>query len=188
MIEQLIHLDQELLLAVNQLTGNTYLDKLMVLTSAKWVWVPFYAFLLYSLYKHYGSNSLVWVVLGAFSLIVLSDQGSVQLFKEVFHRLRPCHNPTLMSELFLPSGNCGGQFGFISSHAANVFGLSAFTIVLMGKRTKLWYLMIIWASIVSFSRVYLAVHYPADILVGAMFGLLLGTGIGTIVQRQVKGT
>lgn len=186
MIESLVHLDQEVLVAVNQFTGNYFLDKLMVLVSAKWVWIPFYAFILFTFYKQFGLKNAVWILAGGLGMLVLTDQGSVQLFKEIFQRPRPCHNPELLTELFLPSGKCGGRFGFISSHASNVFGLAALVVMLLGRAKKAWLLIFIWAGIVAFSRVFLAVHYPADVIGGAIFGSIVGFAVGYISRNQLK--
>jgi undecaprenyl-diphosphatase len=104
-------------------------------------------------------------------LFLISDQSSVKLFKDVFERLRPCHNPQIAGLVHTLHGKCGGQFGFVSSHAANSFALAVFSGFLL--RSKYKYLMIImlmWAALVSYSRVYVGVHYPADIMGGAILG------------------
>ena len=89
-------------------------------------------------------------------------------------RLRPCHEPELQSLVHLVNNHCGGQFGFVSSHAANVFGLAFFMGQLFKRFSKLWMpLLIIWALVVSYSRIYLGVHYPFDVICGAILGILL---------------
>ena len=102
-------------------------------------------------------------------VITLADQTSVHLFKNVFQRLRPCHEPSLQGLVHLVNNKCGGQFGFISSHATNAFGVALLVSCWIRKQ---WFtlIMILWALLIAYSRVYLGVHYPGDVLAGALWG------------------
>ncbi|PKP35587.1 MAG: phosphatase PAP2 family protein [Bacteroidetes bacterium HGW-Bacteroidetes-17] len=173
MIEAIKNLDTELFLAING-SHNSIFDFLMFWASNKLIWIPLYLFFLYLLIKNYKWKT-VGIFLSVIVLIVLSDQGSVHLFKNVFLRLRPCHEPQLEGLVHLVHGKCGGQFGFISSHAANTFGLAVFLIQFLGKKYRYFtVLVLLWALIVSYSRIYLGVHYPGDVIFGAAFGSMLG--------------
>ncbi len=172
MIETLKHLDTELFLALNGL-HNSVFDFLMFWASNKLIWIPLYLFFLYLIIKNYQ-----WETLGIFIaiivLITLADQLSVHLFKNVFERFRPCHEPQLEGLVHIVNGKCGGRFGFISSHAANTFALAVFLIKILGNNYKYFTVSILsWATIISYSRIYLGVHYPGDVIVGAAFGSLL---------------
>lgn len=157
---------------------NSFFDFLMYWISYKLTWIPFYLFLLALVIKHYKLRTLDILVFVAL-LITLSDQLTVHCFKDVFHRLRPCHDPVIKDLVHLVNGECGGSFGFVSSHAANSFAICFFVIQILGKKIK--YLtrgMIIWAAVISYSRIYLGVHYPFDVFCGALLGILVGYSVG----------
>ncbi|MHC1706186.1 MAG: phosphatase PAP2 family protein [Bacteroidales bacterium] len=168
-------LDTSLLLFING-HHNEFFDFLMFWLSDRIIWVPFYLFLIYLLFRHFGKTSW-WILLGVLLMILISDQVSVHLFKNQFQRLRPCHEPALEGMIHLVKGKCGGSFGFISSHAANTFSLAVFLFGFFWKKMPLlaWG-MLVWAAAISYSRVYLGVHYPGDVVAGAIFGGLAGWG------------
>jgi len=170
MIETLLNWDTQFFLFLNGL-NSPFWDPIMVFASGKLTWLPFYLLLIFFIAKKHGWKTLWWLVAIAL-VIVASDQISVGLFKNVFQRLRPCHTPDINGLVHLV-GKCGGKFGFVSSHAANTFGVAVFLSLLF--RNKWATLgLISWAAFVSYSRIYLGVHFPGDILCGA----LLGAGIG----------
>jgi undecaprenyl-diphosphatase len=116
-------------------------------------------------------------------LITLSDQGSVQLFKNVFHRPRPCHATDLQLVVHTVE-KCGGPYGFISSHAANSFALAWFiSFLLKGYVKRISLIMFGWASLIIYSRVYLGVHYPGDVIAGALYGMLVGWLVQLLYQK-----
>ena len=177
MLEQLINIDIDISLFFNSF-HNGFFDVLMSYISDKFVWIPFYAFLLFLLIKQNIKNKkkLIISIISVALVIVLADQLSVHLFKNVFQRLRPCHNPDLANILHTVNGKCGGQFGFISSHAANVFALAVLLLNIF-KDKRLTITLIVWSIIVSYSRIYLGVHYFGDVLVGALFGASIGFSV-----------
>jgi undecaprenyl-diphosphatase len=148
------------------------MDSVMMAAANKFTWIPLYALLLFLVWRK--TKSKMWlVVLSVAILITFSDQISVHLFKETFQRYRPCHNLLLKDKIHLLNGECGGLYGFVSSHAANTFALITF-LILFFRRMDFALCMYLWASFVCYSRVYAGVHYPFDILGGMMLGIFLG--------------
>jgi len=181
MLETFQYLDTQLFLFLNGL-HNGFWDFVMYWFSNKFIWIPLYIYILYLLYKHYKKNFL-FILLAIVLLVSASDLISVYLFKNVFMRLRPCHNPELEGLVHLVKGHCGGQYGFISSHAANHFAIATLLSFLLGHRIKYFSsLIFIWAAVIAYSRIYLGVHYPGDVIAGAVVGVIIGSIIGKIVK------
>jgi len=170
-IQSLIELDQELLLFINSF-HNGYWDNFFWMFTSKEVWVPLYLTIAYIIFKNQGLRGL-GTVLAIGLLITLCDQISTNVFKEGFERLRPSRDPDLQYLVHLINGKRGGMFGFVSSHSTNSFGLAMFTSLLFRKRTYTIFIFA-WAAINAYSRMYMGVHYPGDIIGGLLLGLLLG--------------
>ncbi|MBD78352.1 MAG: phosphatase PAP2 family protein [Crocinitomicaceae bacterium] len=168
----LIQYDRELFLFLNGMHNATF-DWLMWWISDEIVWIPFYVFLLYLLYKEYGFKGLWFTVVMVVVAVAVTDQASVKLFKNVFMRYRPSHNLEIKDLVHIVNDYRGGMYGFVSSHAANSFVLAT-TIGMLLRSNKILVGLWLWAALVSYSRIYLGVHYPSDILGGAFLGLTVG--------------
>jgi len=172
MLNYLNQIDTELFLIMNGWHNHLF-DILMVYVSSMLFWLPFYIFLFYLLIREYKWNSLILLLFTAL-LITLTDQSSVQLFKNVFQRLRPCHNPDIQAMVHTVE-YCGGLYGFVSSHATNYFGIIVFVSGLLKNRYKwLPWVLVIWGLLIIYSRIYLGVHYPGDVIAGAILGSVIG--------------
>jgi len=170
MVEFLINIDKKLFLFLNQYHSK-FFDFVMWHISGRIEWVPLYLLILYYLIRQYRVKSIYFIVTLVF-LITIVDQLSVLLFKNTIQRLRPCHDPTIMHLVHIVNNHCGGMYGFISNHAANSFALATYSSFLFNKKI-FKVLIFIWALIVSYSRIYLGVHFPGDIIGGAMFGIVM---------------
>jgi undecaprenyl-diphosphatase len=180
-LEHLKTLDEQLLLYINS-RHSPFWDKVMITASDKYFWIPFYALLLAFLLYRFRKQS--YVLVPAIALTIgAADSISSAIFKPWVARLRPCHDATLAHVITLVDG-CGGRFGFMSSHAANSFGLAVLmTVILERKFNWLKGLLFAWALVVSYSRIYLGAHFPGDIAGGALLGSLSALTFGLLFRR-----
>lgn len=142
----------------------------MALVTVIATWLPMILTLLYMLYMKKGWRKMLTVLLAVAVVILIADQVSASIIKPLVGRLRPSRNPDLQATIHLVNGYNGGKFGFVSSHAANCFGIATLLALLFKNRAFSWF-MIAWASLMCYSRIYLGVHYPGDIACGAVLGV-----------------
>jgi len=171
MLGLLNNLDIKLFLFLNGF-HSPFGDTLMPYLSRIMVWLPLHLFTIYLIFRKFHWKGF-WVLLFIAVCVTLTDMLSFHAFKEVFHRLRPCYDPSISHLIHTVGKKGGGLYGFVSSHAANVFGVAMFTSFLLKKK---WFIIIIflWAFLVSYSRIYLGAHFPGDIVGGAFLGMLVG--------------
>ncbi len=167
------HLDQQLFLFLNSF-NSPFFDQVMHAISGKLIWVPLYLAILIYLgitYKRKFLIILLFIIIAA----TFSDQFSV-IIKNLVQRLRPCLEPELNGMVHLFRGECGGKYSFVSSHATNSFDVALLSLLFIRKR---WYTIsiIIWAAVIGYSRIYLGVHYPGDVICGSILGALIGWGV-----------
>lgn len=171
-IETLNHWDTELFLYLNSF-HNSFWDYTMTLFTRTEMWLLFYLVIFITIIRKYKRKSLL-VFLVITLLIVLADQGS-GILKHGIERLRPSHDPYVapLAHNFFKKG---GLYGFVSAHAANSFGFTLFSILLFRNRIYTFF-MLIWTMLIAYTRIYLGVHYPGDILGGLILGGLIGWGM-----------
>ena len=168
-LQNILDLDQELFLYLNSFY-NDFFDTIMLMVTRKETWVPFYLIIVFFLVKNYRSKSVFILIFLALTIFA-SDQISV-LIKETVQRLRPVHEPAI-EHLVHNVLRKGGLHGFVSSHAANSFAILIFTAKIFKNRSY-FLLLLFWAVILSYSRIYSGVHYPLDVLGGAVLGWFFG--------------
>lgn len=169
MIDSLIIKDIELLIYLNNL-GTEQWDGFWVFITNKYSSIPLYLFLIYASYRYFGVKKTIAIIVSALLVITLSDQTS-QFFKYHFMRIRPCSDEAIIPHIRMVLDRCSGGYSYFSAHAANSMGIAGFfSLVLRRKLPMLQLILIFWAITVAYSRIYLAVHFPADVFTGLFFG------------------
>jgi membrane-associated phospholipid phosphatase len=181
-MNQLLALDQYFFFWINSGLSNPYFDAIMPLLRNAPNWVPMYIFFAAFLVYNFGRKGLY--ILGfAIVAIALSDQLSSTIIKPLVHRIRPCNDAHMIEHVRLVINSCGAGFSFPSSHAVNHFTIALFLISVLPKQIK-WVkpFLLIWASAIVFAQVYVGVHYPLDVIFGALLGSLIGFFIAGLTK------
>ena len=171
-METLIDIDKSLFVFLNSLGSDSF-DFIWLSITEKKSSIPLYISLIYYIYKKFSNKEFLKYLILVIILIVLTDQVS-GFFKDFFQRLRPCHDQEINSFIRIVKEGCGGLYGFFSAHAANTFAVATFFYFTLKRYSKNFKYLFLWAAIVSYSRIYVGVHFPFDIIFGACFGTVLG--------------
>lgn len=184
MIEYLLEYDTELFLFLNNL-GSTTWDGLWLIITNKLAFIPLYALLLFLLYKNYGLKSLLVFVVVIALMITFTDQ-ITNVFKRTFMRSRPCGEDDLINQMRFIAVRCG-KYGFFSGHSSNTMAAAVFAgLILKPYYKNLIFILLFWSAIVAYSRIYVGVHYPLDILSGMTFGAISGFAFYKLTKYLLK--
>ncbi|MFD2585766.1 phosphatase PAP2 family protein [Croceitalea marina] len=173
MLEQLLQLDKELFLFLNGL-GTKSWDGFWLFITNKWNSIPLYVVLLWLAFKNLKLKKTILLLVTVAILITVTDQ-LANFFKYGVQRFRPCHDIEVSAVMRLVKSYCGGKFGYFSAHAASSFALATFFgLLFRGKIKFIGVLLVIWALMVAYSRIYIGVHFPLDVITGIGIGILFG--------------
>jgi undecaprenyl-diphosphatase len=181
MLERIKELDTSLLVYLNGLGSETY-DGLWLIITDQRNWIPLFLLMFYLIYKKIGGKQTLYVLLFIAILIAFTDQ-TTNLFKYTFQRLRPCNNPDINSIIRVVQVR--KSYSFFSGHAANTMAVATFLYLVLKRHFKYLGFLFLWPLIFAYSRIYLGLHYPGDILTGYFFGALFGFLI-YLVYRKLK--
>ena len=181
----LVEGDSSILLAVNGM-HSSYFDTFMWLCSRKFEWIPFYLSILYVLFRNFNWRVVLYSLVAMGVILLLTDAVSSHFIRPVVARLRPSNLENPISEMIhIVDNHRGGRYGFPSSHASNSWGLVFFVGLLLRRRVLTAFLAC-WALLLCYSRLYLGVHYPGDLLAGMMLGAVVASVVYYVFWRMTK--
>ncbi|MDX6188920.1 phosphatase PAP2 family protein [Flavobacterium sp. Fl-318] len=181
MLEKIQELDTNLFVYLNGLGSETY-DKLWLIITNQLNWTPLFLLIFYLIYKKIGGKQTLYVLLFIAVLIAFTDQ-TTNLVKNTVQRLRPCNNPEINS--FIRIVQVRKSFSFFSGHAANTMAVATFLYLVLKRHFKYLGFLFLWPLVFAYSRIYLGLHYPGDILTGYFVGAVFGTLI-YLLYRKLK--
>ena len=181
-LQTIINLDTYITLWLNSFHTD-YLDNFMEFCTGRFVWIPFYLSLAYITYRKYAWKECLLIIFLAIILLIINDQISSSLIRSYVARMRPANpNNPISSMVLIVDGYRGGRYGFPSAHAANCWGLMSFISLIFYKNKAIKILMIVWALLLCYTRIYLGVHYVGDILAGMLMGFINSILIYLIIK------
>ena len=183
-METLLQWDTSLMQWINSGWSNPVFDWLMPYFRNKYFWLPLYVFVFGWILFNFSKKQSFFAILFSILAVFAADTISSKLIKNQVKRPRPCH---VMSLEVIQRTSCGSGYSFTSSHAANHFCVAAFAVTVFGHYLKRWrYLWWVWALLVGIAQIYVGVHYPLDIVGGALLGILIGLPMGNLCKHQMK--
>ena len=184
MLRKLIEIDRYLFLKINRDCSNSFFDTVMPFLREPKFWAPVYLFVLIFVIVNFGKKAFGWCI-AAIVTVALTDSISSKIIKPFFARPRPCMDPDFSEQVNLVASYCGGNGSFTSSHASNHFGLAMFFFITMQQLApKFVKLFFVWAVIICFAQIYVGVHYPSDIIGGALLGSFAGYFVGKFYNNK----
>lgn len=181
MVEKVLSLDTQLLVYLNSL-GSPQYDGMWLLITKQLNWLPLFLVLLYLIFKKLGTKQTLYLLLFVAVLLTFTDQVT-NLFKNGFQRLRPCNNPEINTIIRVVKKS--NSYSFFSGHAANSMAVASLIYFTMRKYSTYFILLFLWPLIFAYSRIYLGLHYPLDILCGYLFGLISGF-LASILYKKAQ--
>lgn len=177
-------IDRWLFLKVNTVWTTSFLDAVFPWWREAKAWTPLYLFMIVFGVMNFGRRFWPWLLFIGITLL-LTDQVSSTLLKKSFMRIRPCADETLFGQMRLLLNHCSGGYSFTSSHATNHFGFAVFIVLTLKEVFGNWrYLFLVWAASVCYGQVYVGVHYPLDVLTGALLGCCIGYLTASLYHRR----
>jgi len=181
MLEKELQFERNLFFSMNG-SNSTFLDNFFYVCTYPWTWLIFYLCFLWVFTYKKNWKEIVCTLIAIGLVILLCDRISSDFFKPVFHRLRPTHHPDFMNHVKTVFNYRGGNYGFISGHAANSFGLATFFALIFRNKFFTWTIFI-YALLISYSRIYIGVHFVSDVVAGAVVGMLIAICIYLIYNK-----
>jgi undecaprenyl-diphosphatase len=182
--QSILHTDYALMLKVNRDWTSPWMDTVALFVREAIFWTPFYFFLLVFITSNFGKKGLWWA-LGLLSLVAMSDIISSHVIKELVNRPRPCRDQFMAHQVRFLARNCGLNGSFTSSHATNHFAIATYLYMTLRKLSPWWSLGFLWAGLIAYAQVYVGVHYPFDVLCGALLGSVLGYFAARVFDHQI---